>query len=348
MFSMATGPNLSPEAIEQYRVRLRYKVSYHLGGFCADTDDIVQESMSRFLVALQNNRIRNTDFLGAFLSGICNHVMQEYHRRVRREPLAEPMAPGSERKVMPEAELLETRDAIDAALAQLSSRDQAILHAFYLEEKSKEEICQALALTDPQFRVVLFRAKDRSEKSPGRIEAVAMSVQDDRLAREEAIRDYLLRRLDADTTEALESQYLDSQECFEELLAARAIMTGLQRPRLEMRRAQDVTVLEFTAPASLTRAAPGTEELHHVFDRMREQSDTRVLIDLSRVTRVDSSGLGALMACYSHAVRRQGILKLLNPNPQLRRVLHITKIDSVLELYENEQEALQSFAAGDR
>lgn len=172
-----------------------------------------------------------------------------------------------------------------------------------------------------------------------------MGFDDDRLAREEAIRAYLLRRLDPETTEALESCYLESEDCFEELVTSRAIIAGLERPCLEMRRLHNVTVVQFTAPTSLTRAARETEELYRIFDRMREQSDNRVLIDLSGVTRVDSSGLGALMACYSHAVRRQGILKLLNPSPQLRRVLRITKIDSVLELYETEQEALQSFGA---
>jgi RNA polymerase sigma factor (sigma-70 family) len=159
--NMGTVPKLGPEVMERYRRKLRYKVAYHVGSFCPDIDDIVQESMSRFLAALQSDRIRNPEQSGAFLSGICNHVIQEYRRRLRREPMAEATAPPAEPRVMPEAELLEVREAIDAALQQLSSRDCAILHAFYLEEKSKEEICRELSITDLQFRVALFRAKDR-------------------------------------------------------------------------------------------------------------------------------------------------------------------------------------------
>jgi anti-sigma B factor antagonist len=170
-----------------------------------------------------------------------------------------------------------------------------------------------------------------------------MQLPDDRLAREEAIRDYLLRKLDPETADALENCYLESDECFEELLTSRMIIAALEGPRLETRRLQDVTVVQFTAPASLTRQARETAELFRVFDAMREQSDTRVLIDMSRVTRVDSSGLGALMACYSHAVRSKGILKLLNPNAEVRHVLRLTRIDSVLESYTDEQEALASF-----
>jgi anti-sigma B factor antagonist len=170
-----------------------------------------------------------------------------------------------------------------------------------------------------------------------------MQFQDDRLAREEMIRDYLPRKVDPDAAEALESCYLESDECFEELTTTRMMIAALERPRLATRRLQDITVVQFTAPVSLTRKARETEELCHVFDEMRGRSDTRVLIDMSRVTRVDSSGLGALMACYSHAVRSEGILKLLNPNAEVRNVLRLTRIDSVLESYDDEQEALRSF-----
>jgi DNA-directed RNA polymerase specialized sigma24 family protein len=45
---MASAAQLAPEVLESYRVRLRYKVSYHLGGFCPDVEDIVQETLARF------------------------------------------------------------------------------------------------------------------------------------------------------------------------------------------------------------------------------------------------------------------------------------------------------------
>ncbi len=53
------------------------------------------------------------------------------------------------------------RDAIDNSLAELAERDRSILRALYLEGKDKEEICQERGMTDAQFRVVLFRAKER-------------------------------------------------------------------------------------------------------------------------------------------------------------------------------------------
>ena len=46
-------------------------------------------------------------------------------------------------------------------MEQLSPRDRRILRAYYLEEKSKEEILNATGMTDENFRVVLCRAKER-------------------------------------------------------------------------------------------------------------------------------------------------------------------------------------------
>jgi anti-sigma B factor antagonist len=67
------------------------------------------------------------------------------------------------------------------------------------------------------------------------------------------------------------------------------------------------------------------------------------LIDLSEVSRIDSTGLGVLMNCYCHAVKNSGALKLLNPDAPVKRVLRITKIDAVLQSFEDESTAIASF-----
>jgi len=46
-------------------------------------------------------------------------------------------------------------------MEQLSERDRRVLRAFYLEEKSKDEILKQTGMTDENFRVVLCRAKER-------------------------------------------------------------------------------------------------------------------------------------------------------------------------------------------
>ena len=53
------------------------------------------------------------------------------------------------------------REAIDQGLAELAERDRMVLRSLYLEGKEKEDICKEWDMTDAQFRVVLFRAKER-------------------------------------------------------------------------------------------------------------------------------------------------------------------------------------------
>ena len=153
--------SLTESTIERLRLKLRYKVLYHVGHGCADVDDLVQESLARFFRAEQRQLIRNTDELGAFLNGVCRNVILEYRRRIRREPTIDPDMPIPDVGVRPDAEIFELRDAIDSGLKELAERDRAILRSLYLEGREKEDICRQWGMSDAQFRVVLFRAKER-------------------------------------------------------------------------------------------------------------------------------------------------------------------------------------------
>lgn len=157
--------DLSDSFIERLRLKLRYKVLYHVGHGCPDVDDLVQETLVRFLHADQRNLIRNTEELGGFLNGVCRNVILEYRRRQRREPAYDSDAPIPDAGTRPEADILEIRQAIDNGLRELAERDRMILRAFYLEGKSKESICSEWEMTDTQFRVVLFRARERFRRA---------------------------------------------------------------------------------------------------------------------------------------------------------------------------------------
>ena len=159
--SLLAGMHLSDEDIEQLRPRVRFKVCYEVGFLCPDVDDIVQETLSRFFVAAKDEKVRNPDAPGAFLNGICRNVISEYRRRAfRDEPMPETV-PEPAARGLQDVDLFEIRDAIASGMEQLSPRDRRILRAYYLEEKSKEEILKATGMTDENFRVVLCRAKER-------------------------------------------------------------------------------------------------------------------------------------------------------------------------------------------
>ena len=70
----------------------------------------------------------------------------------------------------------------------------------------------------------------------------------------------------------------------------------------------------------------------------------QVLVNLSRVTYIDSAGVGALVWKYITLVRQGGSLKLLNPMPRTHAVLSVTRLLSVFEAFDNELDAVLSFS----
>jgi RNA polymerase sigma factor (sigma-70 family) len=152
--------DFSEADLEKLRPRLRFKVCYRLGFACPDVDDIVQETLTRFL-SIDPARLHNADGTGAYLNGICQNVIMEYRRRCARDtPLAHAVPEASDERLA-DTELFGMRQAIAAGMQELSCRDRQVLRAFYLEERPKREILEEAGLTDENFRVVLCRAKER-------------------------------------------------------------------------------------------------------------------------------------------------------------------------------------------
>ena len=153
--------NFSEDDLETLRPKVRFKVRYEVGFYSPDVDDIVQETLARFLVAAREQKILNPAAMGAFLNGICRNVISEYRRRnMRDEPMPE-VVPEPPAQRIAEADLFDLRQAIAQGLEQLSERDRRVLRGFYLEEKSREEILRETGMTDENLRVVLCRAKER-------------------------------------------------------------------------------------------------------------------------------------------------------------------------------------------
>ena len=69
-----------------------------------------------------------------------------------------------------------------------------------------------------------------------------------------------------------------------------------------------------------------------------------ILVDVSGVDYMDSAGLGELVAAYASASSRGRQMKLLRPVSKISQLLHVTKLYSTFEIFEDEAEALASFS----
>jgi anti-sigma B factor antagonist len=87
----------------------------------------------------------------------------------------------------------------------------------------------------------------------------------------------------------------------------------------------------------------GDSQLRDVISNAMSSGHNKILLDMSGVTTIDSSGIGELVGSYTTVTNRGGKLKLLHLPAKLNELLHVTQLITVFEVYENEQEALKSF-----
>jgi anti-sigma B factor antagonist len=69
----------------------------------------------------------------------------------------------------------------------------------------------------------------------------------------------------------------------------------------------------------------------------------RVIVDLRRVTFLDSTGIGVMLAALRRSRERRGMC-LVGPTPPVLRVLAITQLTAFLPIYDSTLEAVESFA----
>ena len=121
----------------------------------------------------------------------------------------------------------------------------------------------------------------------------------------------------------------------------RGASPGRKRVPLEMvsRQVGDVVVVRCRGRIV---AGPDSQSLQ---DCVRELiPDTRaVVLDLSDVAFVDSSGLGMLVRLHSSARAAGGGLRLCALSPTLRQVLQFTNLHQLFEIHENESDAVSSY-----
>lgn len=110
--------------------------------------------------------------------------------------------------------------------------------------------------------------------------------------------------------------------------------------KVEAKHELGVTVLE---PKGKITIGVGDVALRNAVAEALEAGARNILVDLEQVTTMDSSGIGELVSAYTTVTNRGGKLKLLNLPPKVMDILQITQLVTVFEIFDNQQEALDSF-----
>jgi anti-sigma B factor antagonist len=107
------------------------------------------------------------------------------------------------------------------------------------------------------------------------------------------------------------------------------------------RQAGDVTVLDMSGKITI---GEGSVALRTAIRRLLEEGKKRILLNLAGVSYIDSSGIGELVSSFTAVNKEGGVLKLLKLTQKIQDLLAITKLLTVFDVYDEEADALKSFA----
>src|SRR5262245_53779686 len=106
------------------------------------------------------------------------------------------------------------------------------------------------------------------------------------------------------------------------------------------RAAGGVTVLDLSGKVVL---GEGDVQIKERIKELLADGQRKVLLNLGDVTYIDSAGLGALISSYAKARRDTGQMKLVNLTKRIQDLLAITKLITVFDTFDSEEEAIASF-----
>jgi RNA polymerase sigma-70 factor (ECF subfamily) len=140
-----------------------------------DLDDYVQSVL--VAVYTSRGRVRYTDHLERWIAGVARNVAREWNRK--REPIFTAELPEIPFPAPPADEVLSDRERwenVVAALAKLSPQEQELLRAYYLEERTSQELGSRLGVSQGAVYVRLTRARRSLRRKLGFVFGLATWV----------------------------------------------------------------------------------------------------------------------------------------------------------------------------
>jgi anti-sigma B factor antagonist len=113
--------------------------------------------------------------------------------------------------------------------------------------------------------------------------------------------------------------------------------------KIKRRDEGDVVVLEVSGKVM---GGPDSEKFKNAIAALVADGTKKLLIDLSEVPWMNSSGVGILISAYTSLRNAGASVKFLNINERVKSILMVTKLLTVFESYYSEADALASFRAG--
>lgn len=103
---------------------------------------------------------------------------------------------------------------------------------------------------------------------------------------------------------------------------------------------REIDILEFEGEVVFEKSNQLKEQAKKM---LNDREITRLIVDLSRVSFIDSSGVGMLISLFKNIRERGGRMVLTSSSENVNKVLDLTRLDQIMEVYDNIEGAVASF-----
>jgi len=104
----------------------------------------------------------------------------------------------------------------------------------------------------------------------------------------------------------------------------------------------DIAVLQIKGKLM---GGPETQVIHESVKECLQAGNKKIVIDMAKVSWINSTGLGALMSAFTTMANNGGAMKLANITDKVQSLLMITQLLKIFECYESVDEAVSGFSA---
>jgi anti-anti-sigma factor len=111
---------------------------------------------------------------------------------------------------------------------------------------------------------------------------------------------------------------------------------------IKVREKDGVIVVELAGEIRLSDDI--TPALHRQVVEQLAEGKSNILLNFAKVDFIDSYGIGDIVASYLAVKEKKGRLKLACLSPKIWLIFHYSGLTRILEIFDSEDKALQSFA----
>lgn len=110
--------------------------------------------------------------------------------------------------------------------------------------------------------------------------------------------------------------------------------------KITQREVDNAVVLDLNGKLT---GGPDAETFREVFKSLIDQGKKNVVVNLEKVSWINSTGLGILISGYTSVRRGGGDLVIMHASDRIESILYVTKLNLLFKSYETEEEALKGF-----